>query len=692
MRKFLLSIILSILNFSMSEALPRIEIPLDNDWKFSKGDFNDAPQRNFDDSQWETVCLPHTWNNLDGQDGGSDYYRGPAWYRKVFDAPKDYTGKRAFLKFGAAGMIADVYVNGKFIGEHRGGFSAFAFDITNFLSPGKENIIAVKVDNTSPKASQKFRIPPLEADFTMGGGLYRTAELIITDEVHISLLDFASPGGYIAQKKVTDTSANLLLTTKLRNDSKSDKNISVTASIYDRNGNAVRELTGKVRVAAGSDFDLRQEVTLDSPHLWNGRIDPYLYKVVVSVYQGTRLLDKIEQPLGLRYYRVDPEKGFILNGKPYKLHGYCLHEDKEDEGRALSATDRMEEMNNMLDIGATFVRLAHYEHDEEMYRLCDKYGIVAWTEIPLIDYIDTTKLFEENCKQQLTELIRQNYNHPSIICWGIFNEIDLVKGPDPTALVSELNELAGKEDPTRWTTSASYKDDAPPAFVTDILGLNKYFGWYIPNVLDMGSFLDQWHKQHPDRKIGISEYGAGANVYQHEENPAAGDKPLDQPRTDGLWHPEEYQTYLHEQSWKTIEARPYIWFSTVWNGFDFSVDSRKEGFQPGINDKGLTCQDHSTKKDAYYWYKVNWNPAPMVYITSKRFAVRDTSMINVKVYSNAEEVELFVNGKSIGRMTSGDHRFIWDGVKLDEGSNDVKALMSVNGKEYSDECWWRYQR
>jgi beta-galactosidase len=690
MKGLLLAFVFLLMNLNFAKASPRIEIPINNDWKFSKGNFTAAYEIDFNDSNWETVCLPHTWNNLDGQDGGGDYYRGPAWYRNHFIFSKEYSEKRAFIKFGAAGMIADVYINGKFVGEHKGGFAAFAFDITAFLNFRKPNVVAVKVDNTSPKDSEKFQLAPLDADFTMDGGLYRTVELIVTNDIHISLLDYASPGLYITQEKVTHDSADLLLTTKLRNDSKSERNISVTASIYDHDGKLVRDVKRKARIAVGSDFDLKQEMMLADPHLWDGKIDPYLYRVVVSLYQGTRFLDRIEQPLGLRYYRVDPEKGFFLNGKPYRLHGYCLHEDKEDEGRALSAADRMEEINNMLDIGATFVRLAHYQHDEEMYRLCDKYGIVVWTEIPLIDYIDTTKSFEENCKQQLTELIRQNYNHPSIICWGIFNEIDLIKGPDPTALVKELNELAGKEDPTRPTTSAAYKDDAPPACVTDVLGLNKYFGWYIPNVQGLGPFLDRWHKQHPDRKIGISEYGAGASVYQHVENPTDVGKLLEQPKTDGPWHPEEYQTYFHEESWKAIEARSYIWFSTVWNGFDFSVDSRKEGFRAGVNDKGLTTQDHSTKKDAYYWYKVNWNPAPMVYITSKRFTVRDTSVINVKVYSNAEEVELFVNGKSIGKTKSDDHRFIWNRVKLEEGSNDVKAVMSINGKEYSDECWWRH--
>lgn len=685
MKGLLLASILFVMNVSMTEALPRTEIPLNDGWKFTKGDVGNAYNIDFNDSNWETVCLPHTWNNLDGQDGGGDYYRGPAWYRKSLTVPTEYAGKRVFIRFGAANMIADVYVNGKFVGEHKGGYAAFVFDVTGFLNYGKDNVIAVKVDNTSPKSSEEFQLAPLDADFTMDGGLYRVVSLIVTDDVHISLQDYSSPGVFIMQKKVTDDFANLLLAAELRNDSRTWQNVSVRSAIYDRDAKIVKEGTSKAEVGPGSNLEVKQSMTLEKPHLWNGRIDPYLYKVVVSVYTNNNPVDEVEQSLGLRYYRVDPEKGFFLNGKPYKLHGFCLHEDKKDEGRALSDADRGQEMNYMLDIGATVVRLAHYQHDQEMYRLCDKYGIVVWTEIPLIDYISSEKSFEDNCKQQLTELIRQNYNHPSVMFWGIFNEIDLVKGQDPTALVKELNDLAKKEDPTRYTTSAAYKDDAATAFVTDVLGLNKYFGWYAGKVHDLGPYLDQWHKEHPDRAIGLSEYGAGASIYQHEEIPV-------QPRTDGPWHPEEYQTYFHEESWKEIEARPYVWFSTLWNGFDFAVDSRREGFQAGINDKGLITQDHETKKDSYYWYKVNWNAEPMVHITSKRFTKRDTPVIGVKVYSNADEVELFVNGNSLGKTKSDDHRFIWKDVTLDEGSNDVKAVALINGKEYFDECWWKYEK
>ncbi len=669
----------------MIKASSRTEIPIDDGWRFTKGDFTGAFNSDFDDSKWEKVCLPHTWNNLDGQDGGGDYYRGPAWYRKIITVPDEYRGKRMFLRFGAAGMIADVYLNGKFVGEHKGGFAAFVFDICGFLLPGRNNVIAVRVDNTSPDVSDRFRLAPLSADFTMDGGLYRGVKLIVTNAIHISIMNYASPGVFITQKSVADERASLQLTTDIRNDSKLDASVSVRSAIYDSSGEIVKEVASDLKIGSNSGSELGQEVTIQKPHLWDGRNDPYLYKVVVSVYQDKKLLDRIEQPLGLRYYRVDPERGFFLNGKPYELHGVCLHEDKRDEGRAISDADREQEMKYILDIGATIIRFAHYQYDQEMYRLCDENGIVVWTEIPLVNQIDSTESFAENAEQQLRELIRQNYNHPSVLFWGVFNEIHNVRGPKPLDLVRRLSGLAREEDPIRPTTAASNDEDSTN-FVTDVLGLNQYFGWYYGKAEGLGDYLDKWHLDHPGRAIGLSEYGAGASIYQHEEYPAA------PPRPDASWHPEEYQTYFHEVSWKTIESRPYIWFSTIWNMFDFASDFRREGYKPGINDKGIISQDHQTEKDAYYWYKVNWNTAPMVHINSKRFTSRDSSTITVEVYSNASEVELLVDANSLGKVASSDHRFFWRNVKLNEGSNYVRAVASIDGKEYFDECWWRYQK
>ncbi|MGA7721723.1 MAG: glycoside hydrolase family 2 TIM barrel-domain containing protein [Ignavibacteriaceae bacterium] len=679
-KKLFILTLFTIMNAGISSGASRVEVLINDNWKFTKGNVTGAVNIVFDDSNWDRVNLPYSWNNLDGQ-YGSNYYRGPAWYRKTFKVSKEYTGKKIFINFGAANLKTDVYINGMFAGEHIGGYASFTFDVTGLLKTGGINTISVKVDNTPYKDSKDFQFAPLDGDFTMGGGLNRSVKLIITDSIHVSCLDYSSPGIYISQNKVDDNNADISLTAKLTNDSKEPRNISVGTVIYNSEGKVVKELSDNVELLPSGTLDFKKDFSIANPHLWNGRIDPYLYKVVFSVYKKNILLDRVEQPMGLRYYKVDPEKGFFLNGKPYKLHGFCMHEDKENKGRALSDADREEEVNCMMDIGATIVRMAHYQHAEKEYELCDKDGIVVWTELPLVDCISTEKSFADNCKQQLTELIRQNFNHPSIFFWSLFNEIDLVKGPDPLSLVKELNELAKKEDPSRYTTAASYDNNQPASFVTDVLGLNKYFGWYGGKTPELGKYLDDWHKQHPDRAIGISEYGAGGSTLQHEEV-------LFKPETNSHWHPEEYQTDYHEVSWKIIQERPYLWFSTLWVLFDFSSGHRDEGFRAGINDKGIIEQDHTTKKDSYYWYKVNWNPDPMIHITSKKFTMRDTSVVSVKVYSNAEELELFVNKKSVCKMNAEDHRFIWNGVKLNQGINSVKAIASFNGKELFDECWW----
>ncbi len=660
-------------------------IPFNAGWRFAKGDHAGASEQSFADSSWETVCLPHTWNNLDGQDGGNDYYRGPSWYRKSFDIPAVENGRRIFVRFGAAGFVASVYVNGTFVGEHRGGFAAFAFDITGFVKFDAENVIAVKVDNTAPDRSAEFQIAPISADFTMDGGLYREASLIVTDPVHITVTDYASPGLFISQEKVTNELARLQVKTVLRNDLGTIAAVRLTTTILDKAGRTVGMAESRRRVAPGAKSEVVEHMTVGKPHLWDGKADPYLYSVVVSVYRDKKLVDREEQPLGLRYFKVDPDKGFFLNGKPYNLHGVALHEDRMDEGRAITNCDRRQEMNDILDVGATMIRMAHYQYGQEMYRLCDENGIVVWTEIPLVNQIVGSHSFAANAEQQLKELIRQNYNHPSVLFWGIFNEIHNQKGADPLPLIRKLNALAKEEDPTRPTTAASDDEDSTN-FVTDVLGMNKYYGWYNGNALELGPYLDKWHKEHPGRAIGLSEYGAGGSVYQHEELPAR------QPRPDGPWHPEEYQTEFHEISWKSIAQRPYIWFSTLWNMYDFASDSRREGFKAGINDKGIVTQGHETKKDSYYWYKVNWNPAPMVHINGKTFTVRDSSEITVEVYSNAGEVDLFLNGISIGVEKSGDHRFFWHGVSLKPGFNHVKAVASIGGKEYFDQCWWKRAR
>ncbi|MDD8018046.1 MAG: glycoside hydrolase family 2 TIM barrel-domain containing protein [Bacteroidota bacterium] len=661
-------------------AFQRTEINFNNSWKFHKSDTTGVSEINFADSHWEQISLPHTWNNLDGQDGGNDYYRGPAWYRKHFYIPKEDVGKKIFIKFDAANMIADVFVNGKFVGSHAGGYAAFVFDITENLFYGKDNVVAVKVDNTSYLSSSTFHLAPLRADFTMCGGLHRSAWLIVTNPVHITPLDYGSHGVYIMQKNVSSQSASLQITTKLRNDSNKERIVTAVSVVFDADNLPAATSTSKISLKRGGQSDVVQHLSIRQPHLWNGRSDPYMYFVVVSLYVQGKKVDEVVEPLGLRYFSIDPEKGFFLNGQPYDLHGFNRHEDKKDKGRAVSDTDREDDMRLILDIGSTVVRLAHYQHADKMYELCDKNGIIAWAEIPLVDCISPEQNFADNAKTQLIELIRQNYNHPSICFWSLFNEIYLREGPDPVPLIKELNSLAHSEDSTRPTVGA-LNANAPAMSIPNDIAINKYFGWYEGEVFGFGPFLDDLHKKYPHNNIGVSEYGAGGNIFQHQEK-------IEKTVHNAMWHPEEYQMYVHEETWKQLKARPYLWIKTLWTGFDFSVDQRLEGFSAGVNDKGLITHDHATKKDAYYWYKVNWNSEPMVFITGKHFATRDTNRIDVKTYSNASEVELFVNEKSLGKKTSDDYRFVWNDVALNTyQSNKIKAIAIVNGKEISDQCW-----
>lgn len=654
----------------------RAEINFDSEWKFYKSNVANAQTAVFDDSQWESITLPHTWNNLDGQDGGGDYYRGPAWYRKHFSIPKEYKEKKIFIQFGAANMVAEVFLNEKLIGRHEGGYAAFTFDITGFVRFDKENIIAVKVDN-----SEKFNFAPLRGDFTMCGGIHRSVQLTVTDKLHISPLDFGSSGVYIQQTNVGDASADIRISTKVKNDNVAAKKIIVESVITDREGNEIEKLSSESTLKGNQAQDIVQRTSLKYPHLWNGRNDPYLYTVAVSIREKGGTLDAVTQPLGIRYFSVDPDKGFFLNGRPYDLHGFNRHEDKKDKGRAMSDSDREDDMRFIMDIGSTVVRLAHYQHADKMYELCDRHGIIVWAEIPFVDFSSLEKKFGENLKQQLRELIRQNYNHPSICFWGLFNEVYIRKEADPVPLIHELNSIAKREDPTRYTVGAANIDSTTVA-IPDLIGFNKYYGWYEGEASGFGKNFDALHEKHKEKKIGVSEYGAGGSIFHHQEK-------IEKTIHNAMWHPEEYQTYFHEKVWKQLKTRPYLWIKTIWNGFDFSADWRREGFSAGVNDKGLITHDHAVKKDSYYWYKVNWNDEPMVFITGKYFAKRDTSVITVKVYSNANDVELFVNSVSLGKKASDDHIFKWENVSLQpRHANTIKAVAVVNGKKITDQCWF----
>jgi beta-galactosidase len=654
----------------------RVDRLLDQGWRFLREDVTNAEAFGFDDSHWPAVSLPHTWNNLDGESIGS-YYRGIGWYRNHLTVGSDLAARRYFLKFDGAFLVTDVYVNGEPVGEHRGGFADFVFDVTSCLKVG-DNVIAVKVNNAT-----NANIPPLSADFTFFGGLYRDVHLLVTDPVQISPLDYGSPGIYLKTTAVSSHSAKLEVTAVVSNATAQAELVTVRTLVTDAATNVVAMLTKKIRLAAQSASRVAASTIIAKPHLWDGLADPYLYQTFTEVWQDTNIVDAVAQPLGFRSYYVDPNRGFFLNDRHYDLHGVSMHQDWQDRGWAIGSAERLENFELLKELGATAIRLSHYEHDDETYQLADKNGIIVWSEIPLVNRITQSREFYDSAKQQLTEMIRQRYNHPSVICWGVFNEITMKPGPRPVALVRQLARLAEREDPTRPSTSAANASNTEPSdWCTELNAFNKYFGWYNGRLEDFGPWADGVHRQFPDRCIGISEFGAGASIRQHENGAVT------EPVPTGKFHPEEYQDLYHESQWQQIKARPYLWCKFVWNLCDFAVAARDEGDEPGRNDKGLVTYDRKIRKDAFYWYQANWTTNPMVHITGHTFDVHPAGATTAKVYANCDTVELFVNGTSQGRVTSTNCIFTWP-ITLSNPTNVVLAIGTKDAVKVTDSLIWR---
>jgi beta-galactosidase len=654
----------------------RADTSLNAGWRFIREDVAGAQASGFDDSSWTNLSLPHTWNSADGQDGGNNYYRGIGWYRCRFTPNGSYTNRQFFLKFDGAFSVADVWINGNFLGQHQGGFAAFVFDATPFINVGADNVIAVKVNN-----AYNANIPPLSADFTFFGGLYRDVHLLVTDPVQISPLDYGSAGIYLKPTEVSSSSANLQITTVVSNAMASARTVTVRIVVTDAATNLVTTLTNVVTLSAASVSNVVANAILTDLHLWKGKSDPYLYQTFVEVYAGTNLIDLVSQPLGFRTFEIDPAFGFSLNGQHYDLHGVNLHQDWLNCGWALNRAQRETNFTFLNEIGATVVRLSHYEHHDDTYQLADQNGILLWTEIPVINSITESPGFYTNAVQQLKELIRQRYNHPSVICWGLYNEITST-GQNPTNLISQLALVATQEDPTRLSTAAANSsDNAPTTLFPQVIAFNKYYGWYSGVMTDLGPWLDNFHATYPDRGVGVSEYGAGASLYQHSENPVT------EPANAGPYHPEEYQNLFHETYWQQMKARPFLWGTFIWNMFDFAADSRNEGDTAGRNDKGLVTYDRQTRKDAFYFYKANWTTNPMVYITGHTFTNRLVNLVTAKVYANCDSVELLVNGTSQGTATSTNCIFSWP-VTLFGGTNVVQAIGTKGTGTVTDSLVW----
>lgn len=642
----------------------RSEVPLTESWKFLRSDAMGASSVDFDDASWGAVTLPHTWNAMDGQDGGGNYYRGIGWYRRHLMLPDDAAGKKIFLEFDGANIVADVYVNGTSIGQHRGGFARFRFDVTSELNAGQDNVIAVRVSNAAVDD-----VAPLDADFTFFGGLYRPARLLLTEPVHVDAMDSASPGVYLGTSDVSAASATLGARVRVTNDGTAEQAVSVTAVVVTADSSVTQRLTTSGTVAAGATEELVATGTLENPHLWAGRSDPYVYTVHTELSVEDRVVDVVSQPLGIRWFSVDASQGFFLNGEYLDLRGVNRHQDRLNMGWAITEAEHDEDMALIEEMGATVIRLAHYQHADYFYGLADHAGMVVWAEIPLVNKITDSTAFRANARQQMTELIRQNYNHPSILFWGIGNEQRSDDTPTNN-LLAELADLTRTEDAGRLVTYAQCctSDTGGLPAHSDVVGYNTYYGWYdaFGDAEDFGAWADGLHAARPDWKLGISEYGAGAALSQHQDPPTP-------PDPYGTPHPEEWQNHVHEVHWQQMSTRPWLWSKIIWNMFDFAVDSRDEGDTPGRNDKGLVSYDRKTRKDAFFWYKANWTSEPMVYITSRRYTPRTSATVTIKVYSNAPSVELSVNGASVGSQSSDDRIFIFQNVALSAGNNQIEA-------------------
>ncbi len=609
---------------------------LNQNWIFIKGT-SDITAR-----EGEVLNLPHTWNALDGQDGGNDYFRGPCLYVKTLNKAELPVADRHYLEIRGANSSSDVYVGGKKLFHHDGGYSTYRVDLTDHLADTTE--IAILVDN-SPNET----VYPQMADFTFYGGLYRDVNLISVSESHFDLEYYGAPGIAITPK-VTGSDADVTVEVYAKNLTPAQK---IVYTLYDKDEKELDKI---------ESTETRVTFHIPSVHLWHGRKDPYLYCCEAEIVENGAVLDNVCSRFGCRTFQIDPNNGFILNGEEYPLRGVSRHQDRKDVGNALLPEHHREDIDLILEVGATTIRLAHYQHDQYFYDLCDEVGLVLWAEIPYISkHMPTGR---ENTVSQMTELIAQNYNHPSIVVWGLSNEISIA-GSSEDLLENHriLNDLAHKMDPTRLTTIAAVSMcnmEDPYLQIPDVVSYNHYFGWYGGDTDMNGPWFDKFHQRFPNIPIGMSEYGCEA-LNWHTSNPRQGD------------YTEEYQAYYHEELIKQLFSRKYIWATHVWNMFDFGADARAEGGENGQNHKGLVTIDRKYKKDAFYAYKAWLSDDPFVHLCGKRYVDRVEDVTRVTVYSNLPEVELFVNGKSLGVQKAEDHFFRFEVPNVGESTLVAKA-------------------
>ena len=619
-------------------------ISLNRKWSFSK---QATAVPTAIDNKWDFVNIPHCWNAIDGQDGDNDYFRGTAYYAKSINKMDLPTADRYYLEINGANSSADVCLNGKNLAHHDGGYSTWRVDLTDALEA--MNLLVIAVDNSANET-----VYPQMADFTFYGGIYRNVNLICVSESHFDLDYYGGPGIQITPT-VEGSNANVEVNVFVTN---SKLGQSIRYTIYDAQENVVASI---------ENADTKASFTIENVHLWNGRKDPYLYCCEAELLEDGQVIDSVCSRFGCRTFQIDPDNGFILNGKEYPLRGVSRHQDRWGLGNALLPEHHEEDIELICEMGATTIRLAHYQHDQYFYDLCDEKGLVIWAEIPYISkHMPTGR---ENTISQMKELIVQNYNHPCIVVWGLSNEIS-IGGSDEDLLENHriLNDLCHEMDKTRLTTIAAVsmcKMEDPYLQIPDVVSYNHYFGWYGGDTAMNGPWFDKFHKMHPSIPIGCSEYGCEA-LNWHTSDPRQGD------------YTEEYQAYYHEELIKQLFTRKYMWATHVWNMFDFGADARNEGGENGQNHKGLVTFDRKYKKDSFYAYKAWLSDEPFVHLCGKRYVDRVEDTTKVTVYSNLPEVELFANGVSLGKKAAADHFFYFDVPNAGE-----TKLVAVAG-DYTD--------
>jgi len=665
----------------------RVNVDLAMDWKFIQQDVGSAAPT----GNWNAVKVPHTWNNLDAQKGArgnptvaGGYFRGACWYERSLDVPAAWQGKRVFIRFEAASIVAHVYLNGESIGEHRGAFTAFCFELTPHLKFGLPNELRVRVDN-----SNQPDMPPLSGDFNMDGGIYRPVKLIVTDALCVTPLDFASPGIYETIKSLDDQHASVEIKSLISNGETTGQSLQVETIIKDASGTVIAQQTQTQTIAAGQTVPATEVLDISNPHLWNARKDPYLYSVTVRVHRGNDVVDEVVQPLGLRTVAITQAQGFLLNGNPYPIHGVSRHQDRRDEGWALSAEDHQQDADLILGMGVTAVRNTHYPQSGTWHDLADRSGLLMWDEVSLVRTINDTPAFTAGSELEAREMILQLYNHPSIAFWGLFNELGNLPTPPPDTMLKNLKSLIKELDPSRVIVAATDHMNKSYNLIPDWPCYNIYPGWYGPAAPGPDDTINQFSKE-IGRRTALSEYGAGGNPFQHQEGPIkwVGSRTM----ASGPLHPEEYQAAVHEVDYAQIVANPNLWGSFIWTMFDFASTQKNEGGTVGINDKGMVTQDRAVKKDVYFFYQANWSEEPMIYITSRRSTPRRQPTTEIKVYSNLPFVQLKVNGREIPAVQPDKvHVFRWENVTLQPGDNQIEAIGTTGSKTVSDHCTWVLQ-